>query len=93
METNRHVMGRTATQSGTICHVLLEPDAFHCVVHDLDLTRDVIAELEEIPVAGFATASRDPSKGSAGTPFTVVVSCPGPEPHRMVLKGRFHSGV
>lgn len=79
----------TSARSAKILSMPLDPDAYPCRVHEEDLTRDVEDELEQMPVSGFTI---EPQNGEpaprAGTPFTVVVTCPGPEPHPVVFKGR-----
>lgn len=70
----------------------LDPDSYKCLEHDRDLTDDVFAQLEAVPVVSFGVAFSSRSQPKNRT-FRVVVKCPGGDGHVMPFEGEIHDNT
>lgn len=71
----------------------VDPDEYMCGPHDVDLTRDVISELEETQVASYGVTFAGLGRGDQGCAFNVVVTCPGTGAtgdHQLLFSGRYY---
>jgi hypothetical protein len=70
----------------------LDPSAYECATHSIDLTADVQGELEEVHVASFGVNFAGLDRSDGGDEFSVVVNCPGGdagEPHTLRFTGTY----
>ena len=72
----------------------LDPPAYECTIHHVDLTPLVVQRLREDEDADLAFGNRGRLRAmvgrdrSSGRPFQVVVTCPGASPpHTQVCEG------
>jgi hypothetical protein len=74
--------------------VQLDPESFECASHNVDLTPQIVEQLEDMGPPVAFPAGKMLGRRSRQREFEVVVSCPGDgtpgNAHQVVCEGRFH---
>ena len=68
----------------------LKPAQYYCQDHGVDLTADVLAQLEADTVASFGVVRGHATDTLSDPTFTVLVRCPGAtggESHDLIFRG------